>query len=60
MKYHLLRHGFKAKYIVWNMHGEIDEVIYEHHSMDSTGSSNPVNDYHTIVIDDVGHSFNQN
>ena len=28
--------------------------------MDSTGPSNPMNDYHTMVIDAAGHSFNQN
>ena len=28
--------------------------------MDSAGPSNIMNDYHTMVIDDVGHSFNQN
>ena len=28
--------------------------------MDFAGPSNPMNDYHTMVIDAVGHSFNQN
>ena len=28
--------------------------------MDSFGPSNPMNDYHTMVIDAVGYSFNQN
>ena len=60
MKYHLLRHGFKAEYIVWNRHGETNNVIYEHHSMDSSGPSNPMNDYHTMVTNAAGHSFDQN
>ena len=60
VKYHLLRHAFKAEYIVWNRHGETNNVIYEHHSMDSAGPSNPMNDYHTMVIDAAGHSFDQN
>ena len=60
VKYHLLRHGFKAEYIVWNRHGETNNVIYEHHSMDSAGPSNPMNDYDTMVIDSAGHSFDQN
>ena len=35
-------------------------MIYEHHYMDSTGPSNPMNDYHTMVIDATGNSFNKN
>ena len=35
-------------------------MIYEHHCMDSAGPSNPMNDYHTMVIDVVGYSFNKN
>ena len=60
VKYHMLRYGFKPEDFVWNMHGETDEVIYEHHCMDSASPSNPMNDYHTMVIDATGHSFNQN
>ena len=60
VKYHLLRYGYKPKYFVWNRNGEIEEVIYEHHCMDFVDPSNPMNDYHTMVIDDVGNSFNQN
>ena len=60
MQYHLLRYGFKPEYFVWNRHGETDEVIYEHHCMDFVGPSNIMNYYYTMVIDDVGHSFNQN
>ena len=60
VKYHLLRYGFKLGYFVWHRHGEIDEVIYEHHYMDFASPSNPMNDYRTMVIDVVGHSFNQN
>ena len=60
VKYHLLRYGFKPKYFVWNRHGETDEVIYEDHCMDSFGPSNPMNDYHTMVIDVAGDSFNKN
>lgn len=60
MKYHLLWYGIKPKYLVWNRHGEIDEVIDEHHFMDSVSSSNPMNDYHTTIIDVVDHFFNEN
>lgn len=45
---------------MWNRHGEIDEVIDEHHFMDSVSSSNPMNDYHTTITDVVDHFFNEN
>ena len=59
VKYHLLRYGFKPEYFVWKKHGETDEVIYEHHCMDSVDPYNPMNDYHTMIIDAIGHSSNQ-
>ena len=46
--------------ILWNRHGETYEVIYDHHCMNFACSSNPMNDYHTMVIDAAGYSFNQN